>query len=488
LRDRREFIFHSTINIPQPHPTTGEYCSPPFGGDVTVRRVGRDLSAHISQHGQGLGYAGELDFGEHGEWGKCKHGLEIKQLVKSPHYFKRILHAPQASLALFPSNAVKSCAVPIIFRRTNMSETRKLRIFLSYTHADIAPVRKLYQDLNDKGFDVWLDDENLIGGQEWKSEIEKALENSDIVIVCLSNNSVSKEGFVQREFKFALDKTLEMTEDGIFLIPVRLEECKVPSKLSRYHWVDLFAENGLNRLMKALSLRMSQVAEREKVFRRGNLDVNTFTSGQDVNETNHTGSPKEITPEMKNEKIVKSSQKNKKNDDRRNIADEKITSTQSLIRLKESDWITMSKWGSTLRPLWLAIPTEIYFGGLQTTIPDMASGSVWISITTIFSIVSISLIQWNLLRRYFSKASLWLSLNIVYMFLSVLVDYLLVSIMLPNGFFFSQGPYSQEFYMFYSVFMYIIFSAWLVFNYNAGLLIAKQDVRIVSFLSGIMKK
>ena len=92
-----------------------------------------------------------------------------------------------------------------------------------------------------------------------KERIEKALYNSDSIIVCLSPTSVSKEGFVQKEFKFAIDKSLEMTEGGIFLIPVRLSECQVPLKLSKYHWVDLFVNNGYKKLIKGLRERSNQI-------------------------------------------------------------------------------------------------------------------------------------------------------------------------------------------------------------------------------------
>ncbi len=140
-----------------------------------------------------------------------------------------------------------------------MSDKRNLRVFLSYAHDDIVPVRKLYQDLIDEGYDIWFDEENLIPGQEWQVEIEKALLNSHAVIVCLSPISVSKEGFVQKEFRFAFDKALEMTESGIFLIPVRLKECEVPHKISRYHWVDLFEDNGYKKLLLALRSRSKSV-------------------------------------------------------------------------------------------------------------------------------------------------------------------------------------------------------------------------------------
>ena len=34
----------------------------------------------------------------------------------------------------------------------------------------------------------------LLPGQDWRTKIEEAVETSDAVIICLSNNSVTKEG------------------------------------------------------------------------------------------------------------------------------------------------------------------------------------------------------------------------------------------------------------------------------------------------------
>jgi hypothetical protein len=146
-----------------------------------------------------------------------------------------------------------------------LEPVKPLRIFISYAHADVIPVRKLYDDLRAQGFQVWFDEENLIGGQDWRLEIKNALQESDAVIVCLSATSVSKESFVQAEFSFALERALDMPEGRIFLIPMRLDDCKVPTRLSRYHWVDIFQEDGFERLLKALNVRAQQVAEREHI-------------------------------------------------------------------------------------------------------------------------------------------------------------------------------------------------------------------------------
>ncbi len=136
---------------------------------------------------------------------------------------------------------------------------RPLKVFLCHASTDKPKVRDLYRYLKRRGIQPWFDEEHLVGGQDWQVEIPKALATSDAIIICLTKNSVDKEGYVQNEIKFALDKALGMPEGRIFLIPVKFEECEVPFSLSRYQWVDLTVESGYTKMMKALKFRASQL-------------------------------------------------------------------------------------------------------------------------------------------------------------------------------------------------------------------------------------
>lgn len=136
-----------------------------------------------------------------------------------------------------------------------MADSRSLRVFLCHASGDKSAVRELYQRLRADGIDAWLDEENLLPGQDWQRAIPKAVRESDVVIVCLSRSSITKAGYVQKEIKFALDVADEQPEDTIFLIPLKLEECNVPDRLSRWQWVNLFSPNGYERLMRALRVR-----------------------------------------------------------------------------------------------------------------------------------------------------------------------------------------------------------------------------------------
>jgi len=71
------------------------------------------------------------------------------------------------------------------------SVDRKLKVFLCHAIQDKPVVRELYRRLALEGWiDPWLDEENLLPGQDWEYEIEKALDESDAICVCVSNTSI----------------------------------------------------------------------------------------------------------------------------------------------------------------------------------------------------------------------------------------------------------------------------------------------------------
>jgi len=142
---------------------------------------------------------------------------------------------------------------------------RPLKVFLCHSSEDKAAIRILYKELINNGIDAWLDEENLLPGQDWQIEIPAAVRSSDAIIVFLSKKSITKEGYIQKEINFALNIAEEKPDGTIFIIPSRLEECDVPSRLSKWQYVDLFFENGMfsskgyEMLIKALRIRSIQI-------------------------------------------------------------------------------------------------------------------------------------------------------------------------------------------------------------------------------------
>jgi outer membrane protein assembly factor BamD (BamD/ComL family) len=150
-----------------------------------------------------------------------------------------------------------------------------LKVFLCHASGDKPYVRDLYKRLVREGIDVWLDQEKLLPGQDWRVEIPRAVQEADVVVICLSHKSITKEGYIQKEIKFALDSAEEKPDGTIFLIPARIEDCPVPEKLTRWQWVDLFEENGYIKLLRSLKLRADRVGAKVTPSLYEDLDTET---------------------------------------------------------------------------------------------------------------------------------------------------------------------------------------------------------------------
>jgi formylglycine-generating enzyme required for sulfatase activity len=138
------------------------------------------------------------------------------------------------------------------------ADKRPLKVFLCHARADRDPVRGLYTRLTQDGVDVWLDKAKLLPGQDWELEIRRAVREADVVVVCLSKQ-FNQAGFRQKEVRLALDTAMEKPEGEIFIIPARLEECENLESLRKWHWVDLFEDDGYEMLMRALRTRANKI-------------------------------------------------------------------------------------------------------------------------------------------------------------------------------------------------------------------------------------
>lgn len=136
----------------------------------------------------------------------------------------------------------------------------KRRIFLAHGSEDKTEVRRLYADLKRRGFDPWLDEEDLVPGQIWNEEIPRAIREAGVFLACLSSRSAGRIGYVQNEFRLALAALSERPAGSIYLVPVRLDDCEIPDlqlpdrglSLRQLHWVDLWRHGGLDRLARAI--------------------------------------------------------------------------------------------------------------------------------------------------------------------------------------------------------------------------------------------
>jgi formylglycine-generating enzyme required for sulfatase activity len=132
------------------------------------------------------------------------------------------------------------------------------KVFLSYAREDEAAVKSIHDSLKERGFDPWMDKAHIQPGQDWEQVIRQEVQTADVILIFLSRASISKRGYVQREFRLALQALEELPENEIFLIPVRLDDHPVPSQFSKLQWCNLYEPGGMGKLLQAVELAARQ--------------------------------------------------------------------------------------------------------------------------------------------------------------------------------------------------------------------------------------
>jgi hypothetical protein len=102
--------------------------------------------------------------------------------------------------------------------------------FLSYSRADEEFAVRLANDLQALGVAMWVDRFNIRPSEHWDRAIERAIRACQKMVVILSPRSVASEN-VADEISLAIDA-------GKPVIPVMIEHCDLPLRLTRRHLID----------------------------------------------------------------------------------------------------------------------------------------------------------------------------------------------------------------------------------------------------------
>jgi TIR domain len=145
------------------------------------------------------------------------------------------------------------------------------QVFLSYGRPDIRAVQRFYRMLVGAGIAAWMDVENIRCGEEWELAIKRALRDSQLVLVFLSRNSVTRAGYLQNEILEAVEVSKRKPPGGIFLIPLLLDDCPIHPHLERFHCVSLVERGGWERVFTEIRGCQREYLARHSIVRRDGL-------------------------------------------------------------------------------------------------------------------------------------------------------------------------------------------------------------------------
>ena len=115
---------------------------------------------------------------------------------------------------------------------TTPHSRQPIRVFISYSRADSARIDRLEAELIGYGFHTWVDRDQLEGGQHWATQIERAIQGCDALLVGLSPEAVASP--------WVTDELLYTRQLGKPIIPVLLRPVEViPLLLVALQYIDL---------------------------------------------------------------------------------------------------------------------------------------------------------------------------------------------------------------------------------------------------------
>jgi TIR domain/HEAT repeats/NACHT domain/PBS lyase HEAT-like repeat len=122
------------------------------------------------------------------------------------------------------------------------------KVFISYSRRDGRRYAdRLYELLQEAGFDAWRDERSLRGHGDFSVEIERAILSASHVIVCVTPSLDAAESFVRREIIYAASKRKP-------ILPVVFEGATRPILINEVPWIDV----------DDLDLRFPSIVERLK--------------------------------------------------------------------------------------------------------------------------------------------------------------------------------------------------------------------------------
>jgi len=121
--------------------------------------------------------------------------------------------------------------------------TARPTVFLSYATQDRAAARALQQVLSSFELEVWLDESELGGGDAWDQKIRRQIRECQYFMPVISAQTEARvEGYFRREWRLAVERSLDMADDHLFLLPVVIDgtdqgTARVPEKFLAVQWL-----------------------------------------------------------------------------------------------------------------------------------------------------------------------------------------------------------------------------------------------------------
>jgi hypothetical protein len=114
-------------------------------------------------------------------------------------------------------------------------------VFISYAREDLSAVQRLKAGLDAAGIRTWFDLDRLEGGDDYDRKIQRNIARCSYFIPIVSGTTERRlEGYFRREWSYAIDRSRNIAEGALFIMPVCIDDTNaasahVPDKFKALH-------------------------------------------------------------------------------------------------------------------------------------------------------------------------------------------------------------------------------------------------------------
>jgi hypothetical protein len=155
-----------------------------------------------------------------------------------------------------------------------MAEVFAYDVFLSYSSKDKAVVRDIAKRLRKDKLKVWFDEWELKPGDSIPAKIEEGLENSRVLVLCMSANAFGSDWAQLESGTFRFRDPLNTQRR---FIPIRLDDAPIKGSLAQFlyvNWLSADRENEYAKLLDSCRFATPQPrAETQESFQAAVLSL-----------------------------------------------------------------------------------------------------------------------------------------------------------------------------------------------------------------------
>lgn len=133
------------------------------------------------------------------------------------------------------------------------------KVFLSHSSKDKAIVDRIFNEFQKSEITAWYDKYEIEAGDSITDKINDGLENSDIGIICISQNFLNPaSGWTKSELNYFIQRRMRNTEKKFIILNIDVKHEDLPPLVQDYRYIDYKEKEAIDELIRTIKKQLNK--------------------------------------------------------------------------------------------------------------------------------------------------------------------------------------------------------------------------------------